>query len=77
MPQISLYVNRDLLNRVQAAAKKDGMSVSHWVARRLSRELDGGWPEGYERLFGSLADDETFVRPPPGDPSLDVRRETL
>ena len=62
MPQVSLYLDQDILDRARQRAKIEKLSLSKYVAQTLSANGSNGWPEGYWDLFGSLTD-ETFVVP--------------
>ena len=74
MPQVSIYVDRETLKKIARAAKKERSSVSKWVQKSIRRSLGSGWPDSYEKLFGSL-EDMDFDRPPQGSFDDDVRRE--
>jgi hypothetical protein len=74
MPQVSIYVDRETLKKIAQAARKERSSVSKWVQKSIRRSLGSGWPDSYERLFGSLKD-MGFERPPQGSFGDDVRRE--
>jgi hypothetical protein len=52
MPQLSLYIDADILNKVEAAAKIDNKSISKWVSERLREAFEDKWPENYKSLFG-------------------------
>ena len=62
MPQVSLYIEQELLDTVRKNAKSEKLSVSKYVSKALSEKDEYSWPEGYWDLFGSL-DDDTFVCP--------------
>ena len=62
MPQLSLYINKDILQRIEKAAKIENLSISKWVSLKLNNILNNSWPNGYFELFGSI-DDETFTHP--------------
>lgn len=76
MPQISLYIDRDLYKEVKSAAEKKDMSLSSFVSEVLKEHLVDEWPEGYFDLIGSLKDDPLEL---PEDLSweLDSPREVL
>ncbi|MFW5712036.1 MAG: hypothetical protein ACOC2P_02280 [Spirochaetota bacterium] len=76
MPQISLYIDDETLEKVKTAASREQVSISKWVAERIRLEVAPEYPEGYERLFGSI-DDETFTEPEEISPALDSWRESL
>ena len=79
MPQVSLYVDEPLMKTLRAEATAEGISLSKHVAARLRNggrcATASGLPDGYlEKLYGCLADDDTFARPGQLDPSLDALR---
>ena len=61
MPQVSLYLDQEVLDAARRNARIEHISLSKYVTRSLSKNADTGWPNGYWNLFGALADD-TFVR---------------
>ena len=59
MARLSLYLNESEMNTLRIDAKREGLSLSGYVAR-LIRENAGNhrWPAGYwDRVYGSLQDD--------------------
>jgi hypothetical protein len=76
MPQLSVYLDDDMIARVRENAKISGISISSLVANALNRYMSNNWPEGFETLFGSVSD-ETFQRQPDIPFSSDAKRETL
>lgn len=62
MPQVSLYIEQDVLDDARRNAHIEKISLSKYVSRTLSERSKTGWPEGYWNLFGAL-EDETFSRP--------------
>jgi hypothetical protein len=63
MPQISLYIDKESLKRITAAAKRDKKSVSAWARERLVREPRAAWPDELINTYGSLKD-SAIERPP-------------
>lgn len=61
MPQISLYIDEQMLKKIESAAKTSHLSISRWVAEQLRSKVDSVYPEDYGQLFGSIKD-ETFKR---------------
>lgn len=57
MPQVSLYLNEKTYAKVRRAAESESESVSKWISRKLDRTLSTQWPDGFEKLFGSISDD--------------------
>jgi len=76
MPQVSLYLPEKTYTKVRRAAEAESMSISKWVSSRLERELTTEWPNGFEKLFGSISDD-SFNAPHRDAFALDAKREPL
>ncbi len=76
MPQISLYVNQEILEKIEKNAEEDNISISKWVREIIKKYLKNEYPEGFFDLFGSAKDD-TMVRPRQIDFSADVKREKI
>ena len=77
MAQLTVYLDDVTLRQIEFAAKREHESISRWVKKRLVTSLQHTWPANYFELFGALADDETFRRPPPPSWSHDARRQRL
>jgi hypothetical protein len=77
MPQLTIYLDKAAQVVIEAAAKRDGSSLSKWARKRLvDAASPAGWPEGYFDLFGSVTD-ETFSEPEELDSADDSGRDTL
>ncbi len=76
MPQISLYIDEETLEKLKAAAEREHTSISKWVARRIRAQVEPEFPAGYEELFGSIQD-ESFVEPKEIEAALDTFRESM
>lgn len=76
MPQLNLYVNDELLEKIQSAARMADTSISKWVRNRLVGAMADTWPEGYFDVFGSLAGVD-LARPEQGDLADDAARRSL
>ena len=68
MPQVSLYVDEPLMKSLREEAASEGVSLSKHVAERLKNgsrcATPSGLPDGcLEKLYGCLADDDSFARP--------------
>ena len=59
MPQVSIYLDQDVLESAKRNAQIERVSLSKYIARALSDKAASGWPAGYWDLFGALTD-ETF-----------------
>ena len=57
MPQISLYIDKDTLEKVEKAAKVEHLSISKWVGLRIQNAINTEYPKNYFNLFGSIEDD--------------------
>jgi len=57
MAQLALYVEDDLMKRLDRAAKEAGLSRSRFVAQVLSQQLDERLPESFFEVLGSWEDD--------------------
>lgn len=76
MPQISLYIDKTTLSKIERAAKRDHISISKWVGRSIMQFLEVQWPSGYFDLYGSI-DDDSFKRHENTQFSDDTTREKL
>lgn len=64
MPQLSLYLNDEEMERVRESASRQGTTLSRYVAGVLRGERDrNAWPPLFFTLYGSLADDDSFQEP--------------
>lgn len=53
MPQLHCYVPDVIARQLQQHAAQLGQSVSAYLADLVKRDVNAGWPEGYEAaLFG-------------------------
>lgn len=53
MPQLHCYVPEAVAQKLQLHAAQLGMSVSGYLAALVKRDVNVGWPQGYElALFG-------------------------
>lgn len=57
MPQISLYIDRDTLTKIEKSANKEKISISKWVGNNIKKVIKEDYPEGFFDLFGSIADE--------------------
>jgi hypothetical protein len=60
MTQVSLYLDRDVFERVEMAAQSGNLSISNYVANILKEHFEQDCPLGYSALFGSVTDDTFF-----------------
>lgn len=75
MPQISLYIDKDTLARIEKAAARERISISKWVGNNIKRIIKEDYPQGYFDLFGSITDKSFEIK----DLSFeqDSKRESL
>jgi hypothetical protein len=66
MPQLSLYIDQETLEKIERAAKNQKTSLSKWVVARLRDSIGSAWPAEYKSLFGALQDDSFHVERPAG-----------
>jgi hypothetical protein len=62
MPQVSLYIDKETLEKIEELAQKSHTSISKWVGTKLKRLIKDDYPEDFFGLFGSIRDD-SFHRP--------------
>ena len=76
MAQVSLYLDKDVYQKLEDAALSKGISISKYVAAILQDHFNRQWPSDYAELFGSVSDDSFF---PHGAEKImeDTVRETL
>jgi hypothetical protein len=67
MPQLHLYVSKDLAEKIKQEAQAADMSVSSYLANLVKREVVSDWPEKFfEEVVGKWAGDP-LVRSPQGE----------
>jgi predicted DNA-binding protein len=58
MAQLAVYIDDNLSERVDKAAKSSGKSKSEWIADAIEKSLNDQWPQGFFSLAGSWKDDD-------------------
>jgi hypothetical protein len=76
MPQISLYIDEDTLEKIGQMAKAENISISKWVGNNIRFLIKNQYPKNFFSLFGAIQD-ETFQKPEELDPTLDSERDGL
>ena len=76
MAQLTIYIDDETRKRIERAARRARSSVSQWVKDKITNALENDWPDGYFRLFGSLADADV-ERPAQPDERHDASRDDL
>ena len=56
MPQITIYVDNDVLALVKTAVKSAGVSQSHWVAEAIRLRAKTEWPQSVRDMAGTWPD---------------------
>ena len=62
MPQVSLYIDKETLGKIEKLARNSKTSISKWVGNNLKKIIEDDYPEDFFKLFGSIQD-EKFKRP--------------
>ena len=75
MPQISLYIDKVTLAKIEKAAAKERTSISKWVGKNIKKVVNEEYPKGYVDLFGSITDTSFESKKLSFD--LDSKRETF
>ena len=76
MPQVSLYIDKETLEKIAQRAQKNGVSVSRWVGENLRRLMRDDFPDDFWAVFGAINDD-AFHRPDELSLASDSKREKL
>lgn len=76
MPQISLYIDKETLDKIEEIARSENLSISRWVGNNIKSLIKNRYPNDFFSLFGAISDD-TFKRPADLDPANDHKREKL
>jgi predicted transcriptional regulator len=76
MGQVTIYLDAKTEKKLQEAAKKNGISLSKWVANLIREKTATTWPDSIAELAGAWKDMATAekLREEAGD---DLPRETL
>ena len=56
MPQLTIYLEDNVLALVKAATKASGISQSQWVAEAIRRRAKSEWPASVIALAGAWPD---------------------
>ena len=76
MPQLSLYLDEDVLKELEIRARLSNTSISKFVITLLKSCFSKNWPDNFQSLYGSITD-ESFVKQEVPDWSMDTPRECL
>ena len=75
MPQVSLYIDNETMQKIEKAASRENVSISKWVGKSLKKVFKDDYPDNYFDLFGSIDDDSFEI--PSLDLKSDSKRESL
>ncbi|MCG8455923.1 MAG: hypothetical protein MI919_06535 [Holophagales bacterium] len=56
MPRLTLEIDIETEERLQAAARRAGVSGDSWAANAIREKLNTQWPESVRRLAGAWKD---------------------
>jgi hypothetical protein len=56
MAHLTIYLSDDVERRVRKAAKAGKVSVSKWVADRVTKSVQTSWPPEFLALAGAFPD---------------------
>ncbi|MCK4785748.1 MAG: CopG family transcriptional regulator [Desulfobacteraceae bacterium] len=59
MPQVAIYIDETLSEKLDKVTKASGKSRSKWVADVITERLENEWPQGFFELAGSWEDEKT------------------
>lgn len=76
MPQLSLYIDKETLEKLELAARIEHLSLSKYAVKKLNESLRTDWPDTWAALFGSL-DDPTYGIDRNPDLAADAPREVF
>ncbi|MBI4767387.1 MAG: toxin-antitoxin system, antitoxin component [Deltaproteobacteria bacterium] len=76
MPQVSLYIDKETLIKVEQLAQKSHTSISKWVGTKLKRLIKDEYPDDFFELFGAIQD-PSFKRPEDQSFDADIKRLNL
>ena len=56
MAHLTIYLTDDVERRVRKAAKAGKVSVSKWIADRVTKSVETSWPPEFLALAGAFPD---------------------
>jgi len=56
MAHLTIYLTDDVERRVRKAAKAGKVSISKWVADRVTKSVETSWPPEFLALAGAFRD---------------------
>lgn len=76
MPQLSLYIDKETLKKLEIASRIEHLSISKYAVKKLNESIHAQWPDRYDDLYGSI-EDSSFVAERNESFSDDAVREEL
>jgi hypothetical protein len=77
MGQVTIYLDKEIENKLKKAAKSSRLSVSKWVAGVIEEKIMTEWPQDVVELAGSWKDDFPTLEEIRSNISHDSMREEL
>jgi hypothetical protein len=56
MPHLTIYLSAEIEAKLRKAARRDKLSVSRWISKRVADSLADEWPKEFLALAGSCPD---------------------
>jgi len=71
MPQVTIYLDTDTAQKLEASVRKAGISKSRWIAEAVREKSADEWPQSIRDLAGAWRDfpDATDIRSATGNDS--------
>jgi hypothetical protein len=76
MSQLTVYMDPEIMKKIERAARSRKLSISKWVRQELNQALETAWPVHYFDVFGSLKESD-LSRPDQASLECDAPREDL
>ncbi len=77
MGQVTIYLEKEVENKMKAAAKVSDLSVSKWIANLINEKITTEWPQNIISMAGSWKDDFPSLHEIRSTTAKDFDRETL
>ena len=60
MGQVTIYLEKEIEEKMRIAAKSENLSQSKWIANLISEKVANQWPESVKSLAGAWHDFPTL-----------------
>jgi len=77
MGQVTIYLEKEIENKMKGAAKSSHISVSKWIANIIKEKISTEWPQDVVSLAGSWKDEFPSLQEIRSTEVIDSNRETL